>query len=104
MAKIQNEKTLNILTSKLYKVTKSAISPQRKLGSCTLTTNNFPQGWDNWAAKNPDPKIREDSARVMAHSKEIQDVHYRVTEKLTAVRVAAGPGNLARWGGGAVRS
>ena len=76
----------NILTSKLYKVTKSAISPQRKLGSCTLTTNNFPQGWANWAGQNPDPKIREDSARVMAHSKEIQEV----TEKMTAVRVAKG--------------
>ena len=74
----------NILTSKLYKVTKSAISPQH------FTTNNFPQGWANWAGQNPDPKIREDSARVMAHSKEIQEVHYRVTEKMTAVRVAKG--------------
>ena len=32
LAIIQNENSPNILTSKLYKVTKSAISPQRKLG------------------------------------------------------------------------
>ena len=33
LAIIQDEKKPNILTSKLYKVTKSAISPQRKIGS-----------------------------------------------------------------------